>query len=405
LKRILVLTSIYPSSDATKGTTPVVHYFCKEWVKQGHEVIVIHNDNKYLLIFYFLSNFVKNYITSKFGVIFPNTKMRKSSDVLRDNVKVFRRPILKLVPFGLFSNYQLKKQLKEIEIILKNEDFIPDVITGHWENPQIELIFELNKKYKKAKTSLVIHLIKYLNKPHLRDKLESFDSVGFRNKTLMKNAIKSFSLKNPFFYICYSGLQRNFYESIKLKKIRNKFDSKKIQISYVGIFQERKFPVAIVKAINNLKEEFEFHVDFVGEGKEQSNVKKLVDDYNLNKNVLFHNRINKEEVQKVLIKSQVFVMISKDEAYGLAYLEAMACGCIVIASKNEGFDGIIKDGENGFLCEAGNYEELTKILRNIQFLSIDDKIKISQDAIKTANELTNKNVSKKYLKDILTENI
>ena len=75
------------------------------------------------------------------------------------------------------------------------------------------------------------------------------------------------------------------------------------------------------------------------------------------------------------------------------------------ASKNEGFDGIIKDGENGFLCEAGNYEELTKILRNIQFLSIDDKIKISQDAIKTANELTNKNVSKKYLKDILTENI
>ncbi len=136
-KKILLLTSIYPSSDSTKGTTPVVHHFCKQWVKQGHQVVVIHNDNKYLLIFYFLPDFVKNYITSKYGVIFPNIKMRKSADVLRDNVRVFRRPMLKLIPFGLFSNYQLKKQLKEIKIILKNEDFIPDVITGHWENPQI----------------------------------------------------------------------------------------------------------------------------------------------------------------------------------------------------------------------------------------------------------------------------
>ena len=113
-KKILVLTSIYPSSDATKGTTPVVHYFCKEWVKQGHEVIVIHNDNKYLLIFYFLPDFVKNYITSKFGVILPNISMRRRKIYHLDGVTILRAPILKILPFGSFFKYQLKKQLNDI---------------------------------------------------------------------------------------------------------------------------------------------------------------------------------------------------------------------------------------------------------------------------------------------------
>lgn len=402
--KILVLTSIYPNNDSTKGTTPVVHHFCKEWVRQGHEVVVIHNDNKYLLIFYFLPNFVKSYITSRYGVIFPNTNMRKPSFGIRDNVKVYRRPMLKLIPFGLFFKFQIRRQLKEIMLILKNEDFNPDVITGHWENPQIELIFQLKKKYENVKTSIVLHLIKYLKKTYLRNKIEVFDSVGFRNKSLMKYAKNNINLKSSSLYICYSGLQQKFYERVDYDNIKHKFHNRKLLITYVGIFQKRKYPGAIVKAINKINGEIDLHVNFVGEGKEQDNVRKLVKDFRLEDKVVFHNRISKENVQKILIRSQIFIMISKDEAYGLVYLEAMACGCIVIASKNEGFDGIIIDGVNGFLCESGNYIELTRILRNIQLLSSFDKIKLAKEAIKTANELTNENVSKEYLNNILLEN-
>ena len=42
VKNILVLTSIYPADDIPKGWTPVVHYFTKEWVKQGHRVLVVN---------------------------------------------------------------------------------------------------------------------------------------------------------------------------------------------------------------------------------------------------------------------------------------------------------------------------------------------------------------------------
>ena len=55
-------------------------------------------------------------------------------------------------------------------------------------------------------------------------------------------------------------------------------------------------------------------------------------------------------------------MISKEETFGLVYLEAMSMGCITIASKNEGMEGIIIDGENGFLCTAGDDDELASII-------------------------------------------
>ena len=404
-KKILVLTSIYPSSDATKGTTPVVHYFCKEWVKQGHEVIVIHNDNKYLLIFYFLPDFVKNYITSKFGVILPNISMRRRKIYHLDGVTILRAPILKILPFGSFFKYQLKKQLNDILKFTENENFTPDLITGHWENPQIELISMLNNVFSDSKSSLVIHVDKYLNDDKLRKKLLLFDSIGFRNVNLLEKFKCKYKVERNNLYTCLSGLPDLFLENLDATKLlKNKFSNKTLSIIYVGLFIKRKYPISIVNAIDRIKGSVDIEVDFIGEGNEMVNVKKLIKElfHNDNNNKFyFHNRIPSVKVKEMLIKNQVFVMISKDEAYGLVYLEAMASGCIVVASKKEGFDGIIKDGENGFLCEAGNDAELSEILIKINNFSLEDKKSISKRAIDTATSLTNSIVSKEYLNNII----
>ena len=57
-----------------------------------------------------------------------------------------------------------------------------------------------------------------------------------------------------------------------------------------------------------------------------------------------------------------FVMVSSREAFGLVYLEAMAKGCIVIGTKGQGIEGIVKHGENGFLCKARDVNELTVLV-------------------------------------------
>ena len=59
------------------------------------------------------------------------------------------------------------------------------------------------------------------------------------------------------------------------------------------------------------------------------------------------------------------------------------------------FDGVIVDGENVFLCEAGNSQELMKIINGIRTLSTQEKIRISDNAIETAKNLTYKKAAEK----------
>lgn len=95
-------------------------------------------------------------------------------------------------------------------------------------------------------------------------------------------------------------------------------------------------------------------------------------------------------------------MISKNESLGLVYLEAMAKGCITIGSRNEGIDGVIVDGLNGFLCEAGNHNELSGIINKINSLPRLEKSKISLNAIQTATNLTDYKVAENYIETVIS---
>ena len=100
-------------------------------------------------------------------------------------------------------------------------------------------------------------------------------------------------------------------------------------------------------------------------------------------------------------RSDVFIMISKAETFGLVYLEAMARGCITIASRNEGMDGIIVDGENGFLCDAGDSNELGSIIAKLKRMDSNTLQKISKNAIITAAKMTDNKMAEKYIKSVV----
>jgi glycosyltransferase involved in cell wall biosynthesis len=93
-------------------------------------------------------------------------------------------------------------------------------------------------------------------------------------------------------------------------------------------------------------------------------------------------------------------MISEGETFGLVYLEAMACGCITIASRGEGMDGIIEDGVNGFLCKPGDVQELQEIIEKIDALDQKQLYSISYQAYLTARRLTDIKVAENYLNEL-----
>ena len=109
-----------------------------------------------------------------------------------------------------------------------------------------------------------------------------------------------------------------------------------------------------------------------------------------------------EYVKEILYVTDCFVMLSKNEAFGLVYLEAMSMGCLTICSKNDGIDGIIIHGENGFLCEEGNVSELSCLINTIKSLPLFERKRISDNAIATSKKFSSLEVAKKYLNHIVS---
>ena len=405
--RILVLTSIYPQpdDDKTAGVTPVVHYFAKEWARQGHEVIVIHNANKFLLPLYLVPKNIRRKINSLFGIVYPEFRQRKPLYRTSDNVKIIRLPILKVIPQRDFFPSQIKNHFQRVIGILQQYDFTPDVILGHWENPQIQLL-SLLKDVFHCKTALVFHGAFYIrqsgfmrrNVRHIRN----IDVIGARSKQeagLVRDILK---LPNEPF-VCYSGIPDEFIQEPTTDK--NLSDDELIEYLYVGRLIKRKHVDSILKALSQVYSRKNFFLRIIGTGDCEAELKALARQLQIEDRVVFYGLQPRHVVREYMRKAQCFTMVSSNEVFGLVYLEAMSQGCIVVASKGEGFDGIIVDGKNGFLCEQGNSDQLAKILRRINSLPKDGKEAIVVNAINTAARYTDYNVAKRYLENVFRSEV
>lgn len=396
-KKILFLTTMYP--DPLRPGTPVCHYYTKEWVRQGHSVEVITLRSMFPPIFTFMAGLFPKLAHRYIG---NHVEMDRNMNIIhheKDGVYVHSMPIFKYIPHGKYPKSSINKALKNICEILKGKDFEPDAIMGHFYNPSMELIIRLKDFFPKAKTSIVFHdsqigVIKG-NYSNIKDLLRQFDMVGGRHKTMTEILNREFGpFTHPF--VCVSGTPDSFLGS----EVQDKcFSNKSLrQFLYVGQFTTNKCVLQTVEALHQLYKTEEWHISLVGDGGTCENeVRKYVRDNRLEQNVSFEGRIPRQNIVSYYDHSDCYVMISRSEAFGLVYLEAMSRGCICIGTKGQGIDGIIVDGFNGFLSEGGNIERLKESIDRINKLSAEEKKQISKNAIETARRFSDSNVAKEYL--------
>lgn len=397
---IIILTSLYPADDLPKGLTPVVHYFAKEWVKKGHTVTVVHNHTIFPKFFYWFARNFNGFISNFVGSTIPKVRRGKRIEYEIDGVKVIRLPIFKIIPFFNYSEQVQLKQFLSICEILESKIIKPDLVIGHWIAPQLGILCKLKDKLN-FRTILVIHegsvdiIQKYYKKRHLIY-LNSIDKIGFRSKSIRKQFEGKYGMYNKIFD-CFSGLPIELLNKPQKKIFQNELKS----ITFIGTLIKRKHPDKILKAINELDYKNDIEVNYLGVGPLEKQLKKFSFKIGISEKVKFHGYRKREYVKDILNISDCFVMISEKETFGLVYLEALSSGCLTIVSRNEGFDGIIIDGFNGFLCNAGDYQELNLIFRKINSLTISEKNTISKNAILTVANFTNENVAEMYLKNIV----
>ena len=398
MKRILLITPLYPIPYPENNATDVCHSFTKEWVRHGYDVLVIHFQPVHCSAWHLLIKLFGRQISNLVGGgNFYSKRLRKTEFYTMDGVPVFRVPVYNFIPHGRFPGKSVRKFISEVLNILKAKEFSPDAVTGHM--LPLEIIPLLNETLH-CRTFMVEHGVpKKLKEryPDYERLISSFSRYGFRSRGIWDDFERSIC-KVPSPFICYSGIPEDF----PVKESNRTFRGPLSRFIYVGEFIRRKYPSKVVEALCSVYPDKEFILTYVGEGPDRQSIDDAVERNFAKESVRFPGRLPRREITDQYDDADCMIMISEHEAYGLVYLEAMARGCITIGSRGEGIDGVIIDGVNGFLCDAGDSDALGKIISGINNLTPEERRSISDAAIKTARSMTDAAVAEEYAEVLLS---
>jgi phosphatidylinositol alpha-1,6-mannosyltransferase len=178
---------------------------------------------------------------------------------------------------------------------------------------------------------------------------------------------------------CGTDPQR-FHPDIDGSSVREKFgiEGKKVILS-VSRLVKRKGNANVIAALPGILEEIpEAHYLIVGKGDEEGTLKTQVQDMGLSENVTFAGYADESELPGYYAACNVFVMPSfaahrgeNVEGFGIAYLEANACGKPVIGGKTGGVTDAIVEGETGLLVDPLDVEDIRKAILDV--LGDDEK--------------------------------
>lgn len=163
-------------------------------------------------------------------------------------------------------------------------------------------------------------------------------------------------------------------------------------LTHVSNFRPVKRLTDVVEVFARVKEKLHCHLVLIGDGPERSRTEDLVRERGLKDSVCFLGK--QDSFVKVLQRTDLFVMPSENESFGLAALEALSCGVPVIASNAEGIPEVVRHGEVGFLSDVGDVDDMAQnALRLLQDQSL------YQSFSKAARALVVENYAEKILID------
>jgi N-acetyl-alpha-D-glucosaminyl L-malate synthase BshA len=134
-------------------------------------------------------------------------------------------------------------------------------------------------------------------------------------------------------------------------------------IIHVSNFRNVKRVPDVIKAFAKIAKEIPAKLLLVGDGPEMTVICQLVNDLKLKGNVLFLGK--QDNLEELYSISDLMLLLSEKESFGLVALEAMACGVPCIGTNVGGIPEVIDDGETGYVCGVGDIDEISQKAINL----------------------------------------
>ncbi|KAB7672949.1 N-acetyl-alpha-D-glucosaminyl L-malate synthase BshA [Bacillus sp. B1-b2] len=158
----------------------------------------------------------------------------------------------------------------------------------------------------------------------------------------------------------YNFIDERVYQRVNTDHLKQELSIKEEEkvLIHVSNFRAVKRVLDVVKAFEKVTASIPAKLLLVGDGPEMSKVTKLVDDLQLRDKVLFLGK--QENVEELYSLSDLMLLLSEKESFGLVALEAMACGVPVIGTNVGGIPEVIIPGVTGYISELGDIENIAK---------------------------------------------
>jgi L-malate glycosyltransferase len=188
--------------------------------------------------------------------------------------------------------------------------------------------------------------------------IEKSDAVTAVSKALVD---QTYELINPDKQIetVYNFIDDRVYKKIDAHSLKSDFEISEDEkvIIHVSNFRPVKRVKDVVKSFAKIASALSAKLLLVGDGPEMTIVCKLVREYGLEDQVIFLGK--QESLEELYSISDLMLLLSEKESFGLVALEAMACGVPCIGTNVGGMPEVIDHGVNGFICEVGDIEDIS----------------------------------------------
>lgn len=293
------------------------------------------------------------------------------SSKLVDTVKLYKIELLHVhyaIPHA-YAGYMAKQMLKSEGI------HIPMVTTLH--GTDITLVGN-HPVYKTAVTFSI-------NKS---------DVVTSVSQSLKDDTYNHFKIKKEI-HVIPNFIELDKIRNEKLISCQRSVMAKKEEriVTHISNFRKVKRIPDIIKIFYKIQEKIPAKLMMVGDGPEKAKAEQLCQELGIEDKVIFFG--NSHEIDQILSYSDLFLLPSETESFGLAALEAMAWSVPVISSNSGGLPEVNFDGISGYLSNVGDIDSMAA--NALTILSDDDVLNTFKlNALSTAKQFDIKNILPLY---------
>lgn len=284
----------------------------------------------------------------------PYRLNRFQSNLFFHEVEVLKYPLFEYPP------YSLSLASKMVEVV---ETSKLDILHVHYAIPHATSAFLAREMADQKK-------LKYVTTLHGTDitllgsdpsyyktvkfSIEQSDGVTAVSEYLKKETQNTFQIKNKI-RVIPNFIPDDFITAQPSQEMRDCCaDKEEFILTHISNFRPLKRISDLIKIMNKLPSKLKIKLLMVGDGPDRFQAEKLCKELDLCEKVIFMGK--QENVSEILAVTDLFLLPSENESFGLVVLEAHACGVPCITSNAGGIPEVNIDGETGFTVDVGDID-------------------------------------------------